>query len=50
MFLVYINDIAENISSEAQLFADDGLIFKIIDKGSRLNVSSGRLGYSGELV
>ena len=32
MFLVYINDIAENTSSTIKLFADDGLLFRKICK------------------
>jgi len=31
MFLLYINDISKNISSTIRLFADDCIIYKVID-------------------
>ena len=30
MFLIYINDIADSISSTLQLFADDCLLYRVI--------------------
>ena len=30
MFLIYINDIDENISSQIKLFADDCLLYRVI--------------------
>ena len=31
LFLVYINDIAEEVQADARLFADDGLLFRVIE-------------------
>ena len=33
LFLLYINDIVDNIQSQVRLFADDTSIFLIVDKG-----------------
>ena len=30
LFLIYINDLVDNISSEAKLFADDNLLFTVV--------------------
>ena len=30
MFLIYVNDIAESASSTLRLFADDGLLYRVI--------------------
>ena len=34
LFLVYINDIVEMVSSDINFFADDTLIFRIVDQNS----------------
>ena len=46
-FLVYINDIVENINSEIKLFADDTSLFSVVESSIRsandLNRDLGRV-------
>ena len=38
LFLLYVNDIVDNIESNIRLFADDTSVFTVIDNNDSLNV------------
>ena len=38
LFLLYVNDIVDNIESNIRLFADDTSLFTVIDNNDSLNV------------
>ena len=40
LFLIYINDLSDNLSSNVKLFADDSALFSVIND---INMSSGEL-------
>ena len=45
LFLIYINDLKKGLSSNAKLFADDTLLFSIINESSTM-----RNGLNDDLV
>ena len=50
MFLLYINNISRNIASSLRLFADDCLLYRIIDSHDDITILQGDLNRLSELA
>ena len=47
LFLIYINDLEENVKSQIRFFADDTMLFSIVDKP---NISANDLNHDLEII